>query len=1660
MPQSVDGDIRLSASFKFDTESVKRQAQNVKKRLKDILDSGAAKGNPQLEKMELQLQKSGSQIEKLQKKLRELENTKVPTDEYKKLEDELKTLADKSEELSRKLSDDFVNQPGMEKYREKLNAEFDKVIDKIEQVENKKRELEESGGAFKFADSEQVSNITTQLSFATQKGEQLANKFDQISGNTQQAAAGTAKLSNFVKGAGAAAGKFSKVMMVASIAISGIKKGIQLTISAIRTFKNIGVKAFNAVKKAISSVKSAIEKVKSAFSKLKSKIKDTFGSSNKSIKHGLKMLIKYGLGVRGLFALFRKLRGYASDAFQNLAQQSSSFNKTMSNITNTFSQFKNSLATALQPIITIVEPIIIRILNLFINAANAVGSFFATLTGQKYIYKAIKPAESYAESIEDTGNAAKKAAKQLAEYDKLVVIQSQDAADAASAAGGGAAFTEELIDPSSSVADFARALREAWENEDFEAIGQLIGEKINSIVSKIDEAVKWDNVGEKITTFIDNTSRAFNSLIDTIDWPLIGQTIGDGLNTITYTIETFIDKFDISELGTKFALAFNSLNDTVDWEAIGRTFSKGLKEITDTINNFVDNTEWEKFGSNIATAFDSLAENFDAESFGKAVAAPIQVVTETLDGFLKKFDENGTWDKLGKKIGTTISSWFNAIDWNTIGSNLSSATNGIATTIISMFDSVNWTEMGSTLATGFDTLISGIDGEKIGTALAAPIESINQSLNGFLQQFKENGTWSTAGTKIAQVINSWFSGINWKTIRENITLSIDGIIQSIESLFDETRWSDIGYDLSEIVNGFLNVDWSNVGETIGKGIAGALNTVTSFLDGVDFQKLGKDVVDLILGIDWKAIFKSAGSLLSTALTSALDIVIGLVKEFDFADFLSTLVGSILGFVGSINWSGLVSKLSELLGALVSKLLTAPFNVGVDIGNFVINLIGKIKDWFEDKKSEWDEAGISIWEGIFQGIWNGIKNIGKWIKENIFDPFIQGFKDAFGIHSPSTVMAEMGGYLLDGLKQGLGNLWEAVKGKFTDLLNGIKSWFSDKKQDLIDAWNGFKDGIGNITATIKGKIDETFDRAREAWNGIKDKVSTLTAEAKEKVTGAIQKLKDGWEIVKDKTATLLAEAKEKTAGAIQTIKNAWDSIKDKTVQLVANVIDGVKNGIGVGIEKLKSGWEFVKDKTATLTAYAKEGASAIFDKVKSGWEIIKDKTATLTTGIKETASGAFDKIKSGWESIKDRTATLTTNVKETATGIFDKIKSGWDVIKDKTATITTGIKEATTGTFDKVKSGWDAIKDKVATLTTKVEQTKDNAFSEVQKGWDAIKDKTVSLKASYDTAKETVSGWWSKTKKWFNGGDENTDRSFSIGGTFEAAKSTVSGWWTKTKDWFNGGNGGESKDNRKFNVGAAFGATQKGVSAWWTDKVQKWWGDKKRLGVGAKQTTTKQDIKDWWQAIKDKWATKSLKVQGEMEVDKINFTKPAQQQLATVATYSSGQVKTNYTAAVAASGGLFNTGQLILAREAGPELIGTIGSKTAVVNNRQIIAGIARAVYSANREQSILLRRQNALTRVQTTAIRNQQLGQVKIPHLAKGSVIPPNRQFLAMLGDQRSGTNVEAPLSTIEQALQNVLNRMSGTNAPIILQLDGKQIAKVVWSESDKRYKQTGKAYA
>ena len=86
------------------------------------------------------------------------------------------------------------------------------------------------------------------------------------------------------------------------------------------------------------------------------------------------------------------------------------------------------------------------------------------------------------------------------------------------------------------------------------------------------------------------------------------------------------------------------------------------------------------------------------------------------------------------------------------------------------------------------------------------------------------------------------------------------------------------------------------------------------------------------------------------------------------------------------------------------------------------------------------------------------------------------------------------------------------------------------------------------------------------------------------------------------------------------------------------------------------------------------------------------------------------------------------------------------------------------------------------------------------------------------------------------------------------------------------------------------------------------------------------------------------------------------------------------------------------------------------------------------------------------------INELQIPKLAQGAVIPPNREFMAVLGDQKHGTNIEAPLDTIKQAVAEVLGQGSDRPITIIVQMDGKEMFRQMVRENNSQVRMNGKS--
>lgn len=81
----------------------------------------------------------------------------------------------------------------------------------------------------------------------------------------------------------------------------------------------------------------------------------------------------------------------------------------------------------------------------------------------------------------------------------------------------------------------------------------------------------------------------------------------------------------------------------------------------------------------------------------------------------------------------------------------------------------------------------------------------------------------------------------------------------------------------------------------------------------------------------------------------------------------------------------------------------------------------------------------------------------------------------------------------------------------------------------------------------------------------------------------------------------------------------------------------------------------------------------------------------------------------------------------------------------------------------------------------------------------------------------------------------------------------------------------------------------------------------------------------------------------------------------------------------------------------------------------------------------------------------------QIPYLASGAVIPPNKEFMAILGDQKQGNNIEAPEGLIRRIVREEAGRSSGNKYEVALKVGRRELAKLVIDEAKLIQMQTGR---
>lgn len=349
--------------------------------------------------------------------------------------------------------------------------------------------------------------------------------------------------------------------------------------------------------------------------------------------------------------------------------------------------------------------------------------------------------------------------------------------------------------------------------------------------------------------------------------------------------------------------------------------------------------------------------------------------------------------------------------------------------------------------------------------------------NSLLDAIK-NENWYEVGSIIGEKLNEAMKNIPWNKIQNTA--------------------KNIGTNIAQFLNGFIaTTDWNQVGNTIAQGINTGIYFVQSFVHTFNWSGLGSAIANAINGFFKNTNWGALGDTISTGIKGALNGITAFFKNLDW----SFIVQGLIDFCKNIDWNGIVDSMFEMLGSAFASFV----NLGMIIGEKINEALDKAKDFFQEKI---EECGGNVVAGIFKGIGDAIANIGQWINNHIFQPFIDGFKSAFGIHSPSTVMAEQGNFIMQGLLNGITNLvdnvkqiWENIKNtavqKFTDIKNSISNIWQQATSKTSETWQNIKNkvkegaqGAWNGITSIFGNIPNWFrDKFSQAWQAVKNVFST-------------------------------------------------------------------------------------------------------------------------------------------------------------------------------------------------------------------------------------------------------------------------------------------------------------------------------------------------------------------------------------------------------------------------------------------------------------------------------------------------------------------------------------------------------------------------------------------
>lgn len=511
---------------------------------------------------------------------------------------------------------------------------------------------------------------------------------------------------------------------------------------------------------------------------------------------------------------------------------------------------------------------------------------------------------------------------------------------------------------------------------------------------------------------------------------------------------------------------------------------------------------------------------------------------------------------------------------------------------------------------------------EIGEIIGNQINKAVQKVNSFIRWENVGGTITTVIVGFAAAFNSLVDTVNWQLIGDTIAQWVNTYINTLYLLITEIDWPLLAKSLADGANGINDgISWEKLGTTLSAGLTTALSSLKIAVSTFKWSELGGNIAAAFNKINWTDIITQSVSIINDVIVGLLDFAIGFLEDTDWGVFAYRVFNGITGALSEVKWDEIVTKIFRFLGDALGAAETCITYVNSKIRELIKKAIDDLKDKYLSKYT--NELGENTILGIFKGITDCLSDVRSWVKTHIFKPFIDGFKDNFGIHSPSTVMAEQGNFIIQGLLQGIKSIWNSIPNFFKVNTNSLKNTVSGAgekiKTSFLSAFDNLKTALPNKLSGIKNTVTSTFTTLKNnaiTWG--KD----ICINIADGIKKGVNKVTDAVKGVADKIKSFLGFS-EPEAGPLSNFHTYMPDMIDL-------MVSGIKKNQGAAIQTVS------------------DMAAAISNEIKNGDYALGN--MEIGNGAGNSIKNFSDEITNGFSNLLDRLQAIAETVSFTVPAI--------------------------------------------------------------------------------------------------------------------------------------------------------------------------------------------------------------------------------------------------------------------------------------------------------------------------------------------------------------------------------------------------------------------------